>query len=358
MLKKLDWYVIRMFLTTFVFVVLCLVAIISIIDFTEKNDDFIEKNVSKEQIFNYFINFIPYIVNLLTPITVFIATVFVTSRMASRSEIIAALAAGISFRRFMVPFLVGASVIAVLSFLLNGWVIPDSNKERIAFEVAYIRKPFYFNERDVHIKVSENDYAYLESYNNNADIGYRFTLETIKGNELKEKLSARRIEWDSANSKWRLRRWKKHTFNNLEESFDSGNILDTTLALHPDDFGSNFRAYETLTMPELNQHITKLRSRGADDILFFVVEKYIRYMTPFTVLILTFIGVIMSSRKTRGGSGFLIALGFMIAFVFIIFFILSRSTAEVGSMNPLLAVWLPNIIFSGIALLLYRYVPR
>jgi lipopolysaccharide export system permease protein len=357
-MKILDVYIIRKFLGTFLFVVILLVSVVSVIDFTEKNDDFLEHQLTTMQILAYYVDFIPYVASLITPITVFIAVVFVTSKLAGNTEIIAILSSGVSFRRLMVPYMIGALFIAGLSFLLNGWVIPNANKDRIAFEIKYVKSPFYYDERNIHLKIAPDAYAYMESYNNNADVGYRFTLEKIQGNQMLAKLSARRIEWDSTASKWKLKNWTLHTFDGMNESFESGTEMDTTLNIHPKDFGSTYGLYETLTLTELDRHVKVLQERGANDIPLYLVEKYIRYMSPFTAIILTFIGVIMSARKSRGGSGFQIALGFAIAFLFIIFFIFARSIAEANTMNPMVAVWIPNIFFTMVGLALYRFIPR
>lgn len=357
-MKIIDRYLLKKFLSTFIFVVVMLVAIVCVIDFTEKNDDFLEHHLTTAQIFRYYIDFIPYVASLITPITVFIAVVFVTSKLASQTEIVAILSSGISFRRMLVPYFLGAMLIAVVSFWLNGWVIPNANKSRIAFEIKYVKSPFYNDERNIHLKVAPELYAYMERYNTASDVGYRFTLEKIQGNQMLAKLSARRIEWDSTQTKWKLKDWQLHTFEGAQESIVRGDALDTTLTIQPKDFSSNYGLYETLTLPELNSHISLLRERGGNDVAIYKVEKYIRYMSPFTAIILTFIGVIVSARKSRGGSGFQIALGFFIAFIFIIFFIFARSIAEANSMDPVLAVWLPNIVFSMVGLILYNTVPR
>lgn len=357
-MKILDRYIVKKFLTTFVYVVVIIMSIVVVIDYVEKNDDFMEHHLTFHDILPYYMAFIPYIANLITPITVFIAVVFVTSRLASHTEIIAILSGGVSFRRLLVPYFIGASLISLMSFYLNSYYIPDANKTRIAFELAYTKKPFYFSDRDIHIKVAPKSYVYMESYNNRRDMGYRFTIETIDSLKLKAKLSARRIEWDSTTQKWKARDWILRKIDGKKEIITSGKEMDTTLAITPKDFGSTYGMQETLTMPELNRHIKELRARGADNVQIYLIERYIRYMSPFAVLILTFIGVIVSARKSRGGTGFQIALGFVIAFVFIIFFIMSRAIAESSSMNPILAVWLPNIIFTGVGLILYKTVPR
>lgn len=357
-MKIIDRYILKKFLSTYIFVVLILVAVIVMIDLTEKNDDFIQHNLSLEPILKYYLAFIPFVANLITPITVFIATVFVTAKMAGQTEIIAILSSGISFRRLMVPYFIGAIIIAAVSFYFNGWVIPDSNKYRVAFEVEYVKKPFYFDERNIHIKVAPTSYLYMEHYNNQANVGYRFTLETIENNELKEKLTAKRIEWQEDSARWRIKEWKLRTFDGFEETVTFGNEMDTVLKILPKDFGNTYRQNEAMTIDELNDHIEELRGRGSVEAEIYVIEKYIRYMMPFTVLILTFIGLTVSSRKARGGAGFQIALGFLIAFIFIIAYIMSRSIAQAGTMNPLLAVWLPNIIFTIVGFVMYKTVPR
>lgn len=357
-MKIIDLYILKKFLSTFFFVVFLLVSIVCVIDYTEKNDNFLEHKLSTAEILNYYVDFIPYIASLITPITVFIAVVFVTSKMATQTEIIAILSSGVSFRRMLAPYFMGATLIAGISFWLNGWVIPNANKDRIAFEIKYVKSFSTYDETDIHIKVAPELYAYMQRYNNHSDVGYRFTLEKIRGNEMLEKLSARRIEWDSTSTKWKLKEWQLHKFDGLQESIETGSVMDTTLNIHPKDFSSTYGLFETLTLPELNQHIALLRERGGNDIPIYQVEKYIRYMSPFTAIILTFIGVIMSARKSRGGSGFQIALGFFIAFLYIIFFIFARSIAEANSMDPLLAVWFPNIIFSVVGIVLYNTVPR
>lgn len=358
MLKILDRYLLKKFLGTFGFVVLILVSIVCVIDFTEKNDDFLEHQLGGMEILVYYLDYIPYLASLITPITVFIAVVFVTSKLANNTEIVAMLSGGVSFRRLLLPYFIGSSLIAVVSFFLNGWIIPNANKDRIAFEQTYIKSPFYFDDRDIHMKVAPELYAYMESYNNSNNVGYRFTLEQIQGNQMLQKLSARRIEWDSTQSKWTLKNWTLHQFDGEDETISNGVSLDTTLNISPDDFGSTYGLFETLTLPELDRYIAQQRERGANDIPVYLVEKYIRYMSPFTAIILTFIGVVMSAKKSRGGSGFQIALGFLIAFVFIIFFIFARSIAEVNSMDPMLAVWLPNIIFTAVGIFLYHIIRR
>ncbi|MDN5200485.1 LptF/LptG family permease [Fulvivirgaceae bacterium BMA10] len=357
-MKVIDKYILKKFLSAYFFVVLILVAVITVIDFTEKNDDFIKHSLSIGEILGYYKVVIPFYANLLTPITVFIATVFVTSKMAGHTEIIAILSGGISFTRMMRPYLIGSIIVAALSFYLNGWVIPDSNKKRVEFEVKYVKNPFHFSERNIHIQEGPNTFLYMQSYSNRNNTGIRFSLETVEGTEVVEKLTADRIEWKEEEGKWLVKNWTLREFDGLKETVTRGKELDTLLRIHPKDFENNYKRWEALTNDELNVYVRELKARGSTEVPTYEIERYIRYMAPFTVIILTFIGMIVSARKTRGGTGFQIALGFLIAFIFIIFYILSRSVAEAGNTNPVLAVWFPNIVFSIVGFVLYKTVPR
>ena len=356
-MKKLDWYILKKLLVTFVFVVALLELIICVIDFTEKNDDFIKNDVSGALIWQYYLSFMPYLASLLTPITVFIATVFVTARLAAKTEIVAILASGISFLRMLYPYLIGAILIGSASFYLNSYVIPDANKFRISFELEYLKDPFYYAGKHVHFKIGEEGYIYLYRYDNRRDVGNIVTLERIRDQELIEKISAKQMRWDTTGM-WSLRNWQRRTILDDKELIEEGKRLDTLLNLSPKDFENKEKHQETMTLTELNAYIKLQQSRGADDVHIYQIEKYIRYMSPFTVIVLMFIGVIVSARKSRQGTGFQIALGFMIAFLFIITFILAQAIAEAGSMNTILAVWIPNILFSIVGIFLYKTVPR
>jgi len=358
-MKLLDKYIIQKFLTSFFFVVVVLVAVICVIDFTEKNDDFIKHNLSAGTIlFEYYINLFPYYANLLSPITVFISVVFVTARLAARTEIVAILASGVSFQRLLLPYWMGAAVISAVTFGLTGWGIPKANKTRVEFEKKYVKNPFRYDARNIHIKIGPRSYVYMESYDNHSNIGYKFALETIDGTVLKRRLTADAISWDSTRRAWHLTPQLVRTFNGPLEVLRTVPARDTTLNLFPKDFGSTYRLSETLTLPELNRYIQQKIDRGADDTQIYLSEKYERYAYPYAIFILTTIGVILSARKSRAGVGGQIALGFVLAFVFIIFVLLSRNLAQVGDMSPMLAAWVPSIVFTTIGVVLYRYVPQ
>ncbi len=357
-MKKIDWYILKKFLSAFFFIITLLVTIVCIINLTEMNEKYIEHGLGALEIGGYYLNFAPYIANMISPITVFISVVFVTSKLATHTEIIAMLSSGISFLRIARPYLIGAIILAIISFVFAGWIIPDSNKKRLQFENTYLRSVSNYSESDIHMKVAQDSYLYINSYNSFSNVGYEFTLETIEDTDLKEKLYARRITWNNDSAWWELNDWTLHTFDGMKESFTSGKYLDTVLLIKPTDFGDEHMLYESYDMGELTKKIKDLKLRGADNVLTYQVEKYIRFMSPFTVIILTFLGVFISSRKSRGGSGFQIALGFFIAFIFIILFTFARSVGNAGSWNPVVAVWFPNVIFSGVAVFLYKKVPK
>ncbi|MGC1240126.1 MAG: LptF/LptG family permease [Chryseosolibacter sp.] len=378
-MRILDKYILKSLLSTFFFVVLILLAVITVIDLTEKMDKFAKAGVTSGQITAYYLDYISWIGSFITPITMFIATVYVCARMAGHTEVIAALSSGVSFKRFLLPFLVGAAIIGAISFVLNGWIIPDSNKSRLEFEVQHIKNKYYYDKRNIHLQVAPDIYLYMQSYNNNSNTGYHFSLERFKDNKLIEKLTANRIEWDTVKQKWTLRDYKIRRIDRVFEtasrpetipgfettksafSRDSlirGASLDTALVIHPKEFESDYRKYDGMTLNELNSYIRTLKARGTTGVEVYEVEKYTRYSAPFTILILVFMGVIVSSRKSRGGTGLQIAVGFVLSFIFILFFTLFRTFAEAGSSPPEISVWIPNIIFALISLGMYKYVPR
>ncbi len=254
--------------------------------------------------------------------------------------------------------MMGALIIAGLTFYLGGWVIPDGNKDRVAFELEYIKGTNDIARDNIHIRIAPNTLFYLKNYNVVNNTGISPTLETIENGVLKAKLEAKRLVWQPKLEKWRLSDWKKRDINGMNEIFTHGSQMDTTLRIHPKDFENDYSRFETLTMNELYAYLDELKLRGAEGIEVYQIEKYMRYTSPFAALILTFIGLGVSARKSRGGAGFHIALGFLLAFIYIIFFILSRTSAEAGRIAPIIAIWIPNIIFTFIGLLIFRTVPR
>jgi len=378
-MKLLDKYILKTFLVTFFFVVVILLSVITVIDLTDKMDKFSAANLHAKDIAYFYLVYIPGIGSLLTPITIFIAAVYVCSRMAGHTEIIAMLSAGISFRRMLAPYLVGAAFVGAINFTLTGWIIPNATKQRVAFELQYLKNKYYFDKRNIHIQVAPDVYMYMQSYNNSNQTGYHFTLEKFQHNRLVEKLTADRIEWDTTKHKWVMRDWMIRRVDSLfhiptalevKQGYQphsalpdsakvfSGSSRDTALVIQPKEFESDYLRSEGLTITELNEYIDMLSKRGSTGVELYQVEKYTRFTSPFTILILVFMGVIVSSRKSRGGTGLQIALGFVLSFLFILFFTLFRTFAEAGSLPPQISVWIPNITFFIITLIMYKYVPR
>lgn len=357
-MKILDWLIIKEFLKTYFFVVVMLILIVLVLDFTEKNDTYIRNEVPSGEILRYMGNYGLYLNNLLTPITVFIAVIFITSKMAGRTEIIAILSSGVSFVRLLVPFLSAAVMIGAISFVLNGWILPGATAGVTEFRIKYLDKGRASTDPNIHVKVGPDTYAYLSRFYRTGNTGYNFTLEEIRDGELISKLSADRILWDTTTNAWKVMNWRLRKLRTDGEDYTVGEQLDTVLSITPADFDLPENHHETLKLPELTQQIKILEDRGADNVSYYRIERYVRFMSPFAALILTFIGVIMSARKTRGGSGFQIAMGFLLAFIYILLFILSRTFAENGAQYPIFAVWLPNIIFAVTGLVLYKTVPR
>jgi lipopolysaccharide export system permease protein len=359
-MKILDKYILKNFLKTFFFTVLIFVIVVSVIDFTENHDDFIEEKVPYSEIFgDYYLNYFPYIANMLSPIMVFIATVVVTAQLAARTEIIAMFNSGMSFIRVLVPYIIGSTFIGIMTFYLIGWVIPNSNKVRLDFEDKYLRSTKYVDAFDVHVKIAPEQYIYMKSYNPASENGYDFTLETIQGNRLLSKLKSKKATFNQELQAWQLDSYSIRWFDEQgKESFEQGGQLDTIIPITPADFSMRHQMYTTLTLGELDEYIAKLKERGSEELPVFVTEKTERYTYPFAIVILTIIGVIVSARKSRQGTGFQIAFGFALAIIYILFVILSRTVSQFGSVGPITAAWTPNIIFTFIGFIMYKTLPR
>ncbi len=365
-MKILDRYILKKILTTFIFVVLILVAIIVVIDTAEKNEKFTNANLTSLQIIGYYLDVIPWMAGLITPLVAFIAVVYVTSVMAGHTEIIAILSGGVSFRRLLYPYFIAGAIIASVSFFLNGWVIPRSNRSRLEFEMQNWNNK-NTERRNIHLQLEPQVYMFMQNYNSLSSTGYQFSLEKFDHNRLIEKLTAQNIEWDTTKLKWKLRHWERKkvdeifTINQPKDTLklsDLGTEMDTTLAVFPKDFENDDRKYDGMTINELNDYIAKLKFRGTSGVEYYEVEKQVRYASPFSIFVLVFMGAVVSSRKSRGGTGFQIALGFLLSFVFIIFFTMSRIFAETGSLPAIVAVWIPNILFAIISLGMYKFTPR
>jgi lipopolysaccharide export system permease protein len=359
-LKILDIYVIRKFLSSFFLAIALILCIVVIFDLSEKIDDFLESGAKLNAIlFDYYLNFLPYFAVLFSSLFAFIAVIYFTSRMAYNTEIIAILSSGMSFRRLLLPFMISATFIAALAFYLSDQVIPGANKIKLDFEERYVKKrPIRFKSKDFHRQIEPGVYMYLQSYSNVSKVGYQFTIEKFEDGELVSKMFADQIRWDTTNNKWRARRYYIRTIDGLNETIEQGTSIDTTLAIHPDDFKMRLSIVETMSLKELDEFIKKQLMQGETNITAYQIERHNRIAFPFSTFILTLIGVAVSSKKMRGGIGLQIAIGVVISFVYILFTQFSKQFAIGGLLPVMAAVWLPNIFFAIVAVFLMRMAPR
>ncbi|MBL4560139.1 MAG: LptF/LptG family permease [Labilibaculum sp.] len=358
-MKKLDLYIIRKFLGTFFFAIVLIISISVVFDFSEHIDEYIDKEAPlKAIVFDYYLNFIPYFANLFSALFTFIAVIFFTSKMAYDTEIIAILSSGVSFRRIMYPYFVSALIIGVFSFFLSNYIIPPANQKRLDFMATYISKQFRNKERNIHRQIEPGVFIYMINYEVSSNTGYKFTLEKFEGKELVSKLTSRSIRWSKEKKKWTINDFFIRTIDGDKESFETGRTKDTTFNFGPEEFGSKKNIVEAMNLPQLNAYIEQQSMRGDSNIEAYRIEKYKRMANPFSTFILTLIGVSLASRKIRGGMGLHIGIGLLLSFSFILFMQISIVFATNGGMDPLLAVWLPNIVFSFIAVYLYRIAPK
>lgn len=359
MLKKLDIYIIKKYLSTFFFVVMALVAVICFIDFAEKNDDFIEADLSYWVVFKeYYLNYIPYLANFLSPLLVFVSTIIVVSQMASHTEVIAILSSRISYLRMMLSFAKGAVILAVIVFVMIGWVLPKTNKRKVDFEIQYINSKYDYKLRNTHLKLDKTHFAYIEKYNSSYDIGYQFTIEEIIKDELVSKLSSNRINWDSIQCKWHIDSYTVRDYKDGKETLTQMPPKDTVLNMFPKDFQSTYGKQETLTIPELKTYIDEQTERGADNVGVYVIELYERFTYPFSIILLTLVAITVASKKSREGTGLKVFMGFVLAFVYLFFVIIGRGFIESETLPPLLSAWIPNILFGSIGVYLYIKAPK
>ncbi|MCF6365923.1 MAG: LptF/LptG family permease [Bacteroidales bacterium] len=358
-MKIIDRYIIRKFLGTFVFSIILIISLAIVIDLTEKLDSFIEKQIPiKNIIFDHYMNFIPYYTNLFLFLFVFISVVFFTSKMAGNSEIISIIGSGISFKRMMYPYFVSALVLAVASFVLSNFVIPPANRVRLDFENTYINGTYYNSERNMHKQVSPGVFLYMESFNTSTNIGNKFSIEHFEGNELKSKLIAQRVKWDSTKNKWTAINYYIRDIGKNKEKITKGNEIDTALNISPIDFKRRDTEKSTMDFFELNTYIEEKRLRGESNINTYLLEKYQRTAFPFSTFILTLIGVSLASRKSKGGTGIKVGIGLLISFMYIFLMRITEQFSVKGGLPPFVAAWIPNFIFLIISVFLYRVAPK
>ena len=359
-LQKLDWYIIKKFMVTFFMSILLLSVIIIIFDVSEKIEDFVRKEAPlKEIVFDYYVNFIPYFMNMYSPMFVFLTVIFFTSKMTQDSEIIAILSSGISYHRIMVPYMVSASFIALLSLALGLWILPPANGTRVDFEQKYIPRMKVHVGHDMHYKLEDDHFVYLESFSAYNNTAYNFTLEDLSGGRLRSKITAESAQYDTVTGAWRLRNYFIRDYDEgLRDHIRSGRQMDTVLSLTRDDFFRNKYTIPRLQEHELDQLIKTQKQRGDATVKEALIEKNNRFSLPFSAFILTIIGVALCTKKKRGGMGFNLAAGTALGFSYILFMQFSEMFVYTDTLPAYIAIWMPNVLYAIIAAVLYIKAPK
>lgn len=359
-ISRIDRYIIVKFLGTYFFAITLIISIAVVFDFNEWIDNFINnKAPMKAIIFDYYLNFIPYFSNLFSPLFVFIAVIFFTSKLAENSEIIAMMSTGMSFRRLLRPYMISAAIISIMTYGMGAYVIPKGNVTRLNFEDQYKRKKKKEYVRNVQMEVDNGVIAYIERYENYNKTAYRFSLDKFEDKKLVSHLTARSATYDTTTvNKWTLKNYMIRQMDGMRETITKGDRLDTIIQMDPQDFLIMSGQQQTMTSSELDEYIAKQKRRGFANIKEFEIEYHQRIAMSFAAFILTVIGVSLSSRKVKGGMGLYLGIGLGLSFSYILFQTVSATFAINGNASPIIAVWIPNILYTMIAIYLYKKAPR
>ena len=359
-LKLLDWYIIKKFLGTYVFAIALIISIAVVFDFNERQDRFMSNNAPWDAIiFDYYLNFIPYFANLFSSLFVFIAVIFFTSKLAENSEIIAMFSTGMSFKRMLRPYMISAGIIAIVTFLLSAFIIPKGNGVRLNFEDKYWKPRKVSTARNIQLEIDSGVIAYINRFEDYSKTGYRFSLDEFKGKKLVSHLTARTIVYDTTTThKWTMRDYIIREMDGMKEKITQGKRMDTILPMEPADFMIMKHQQEMMTSPELREYIDRQKQRGFANVKEFELEYHKRIATSFASFILTLIGVSLSSRKSKGGMGLHLGIGLALSFSYILFQTIASTFAINGNMPPMVAIWIPNILYAFIAFYLYTKAPK
>lgn len=366
LMQKLDWYILKKFLVTFVFCMLLFTVVAVAVDSSEKTDDFVKTNLSTVQIIKqYYLGFVPYIWSLLFPLFVFIAVIFFTSRMATRSEIIAILASGTSYNRFLRPYVIGGLLLASVLWVGSRWWIPKANVIRSTFYANYFDKNDPMKnrytggcDRCFYRRIDSITFVGFREYDTATRSARGFFMEKVRANKVFYNLRSELITWDTAKRQWKLQNAAERYIDSMRERISFQPEMYLSIGLLPRELKKDEYLKDKLSTPDLVRYIRTEEERGTEGLNTLKVERYRRSATPATVFLLTLIGAVIASRKTRGGSGMHLALGIVIAAVFILSDRFSTVFATKGSFPPLLAAWVPNLVFAGVAWWLYRRTPK
>lgn len=357
-LKILDRYILGKFLGTYFMATCLFLAVIAMFDVTEKLDAFLTAPF-KETLFDYFASFLPYFANQLSPLFVFISVIFFTSKMAGNSEIIAILSSGVSFRRLLLPYMLGATVIAALTFALSNYIIPPTNINRINYYNKYVKNKRVESGTNVQLMVKPGVVAYFGRFENDTKTGYNFSLDKFQGKRLASRLTASTVKYDTTRMyHWTVNDYMIRDFDERRERIRRGARLDTVLTIEPSDFLISNNDQETMTTPQLSEYVEKQRKRGVANIKAFEIERERRYATTAAAYILTLIGMSLSSRKTKGGMGLNIGIGLALSFSYILFSTVTSSFAISGLTSPFVAMQIPNVVYLAIGIYLYLRASR
>ncbi|MBR2326151.1 MAG: LptF/LptG family permease [Alistipes sp.] len=360
-LKILDRYIIRKFLGTYIFAIMMIIVVVVIFDYVEKIDDFTTTHAPmKEIFFDYYLNFIPFFINQFSALFTFIACIFFTSKLAYQTEIVAMLSGGMSFRRLMWPYFIASTVITAVSLVLSLWVIPISQRDCVAFEQKYIpRRQRFQYDRHIYRQIEPGTFLYIRGFSKNSLQASFIAIEKYEGSFMRSTLEASEAKFDNETKRWTAPKYVTRNFaDDGQESFSQHRNLDTLLNIDVVELGRINELIKTMNIVELNDFIEQQQAKGSDSIRQLEVEHHTRYAYPLGTFILSLIGVSLSSRKVRGGTGLHIGIGIALCFSYIMLNRVFEEFAKGGSLPPMLAVWLPNIIYAMIAIYLYRKAPK
>ncbi len=361
-LNRIDRYIIGKFLSTYIFVILIIISIAVVFDINENIDKFVSRNATIRQIvFDYYVNFVPYYSNLFSQLFVFVSVIYFTTKLAENSEIIAMMSTGMSFRRLMRPYIISSILIAGLTYYLGAYIIPEGNTKRIKFENTFKKNNIKTYTTNVQLEVDKGVIAYIGRYEDRVKTGYEFFLDKFKNKKLVSHLQANTIRYDSLSEEpyhWILTNYEIRDLQGMREILSSGNRLDTIIKMEPQDFMITKGQQETLTTPELKRYIDRQKERGFANIKEFEFEYWKRGSSSFAIIILTIMGASLSARKRKNGMGIALGIGIFLSLFYIMFQTVSKTFAVNLNMHPMLASWLPNIVFIFIAYILYKKAPR
>lgn len=360
--NRLDRYIIAKFIGTYIFAIILIISISIVFDVNENLHKFSTYGAPlKAIVFDYYANFVPYFANLFSPLFVFIAVIFFTSKLAGNSEIIAMLAAGVSFKRLLRPYMISAALIAAVNFYLGGYVIPKGNQVKIDFEAKYKNNKKTLSTSNVQLMVAPGVIAYLQQYDDQTRTGYGFSLDKFENKKLVSHMTAPVIRYDSISDSryhWKAQSYKIRTLKGLREEIQSGSSIDTLIHMEPMDLIYSDGQSETLTSTELHDYISKQVERGSTNVVQYEVEYHKRIASSFASFILTIIGVSLSSRKRKGGMGLYLGIGLALSFSYILLQTICATFAVNADTPAMLAAWIPNILYLFIAYFCYRQAPN